>query len=184
MTLPDTIGSTVGDVAAALAGAGFDEPQRRARRLVAAALDLSASEVFSHLDRMIPAADSERVAEWLARLLAHEPLSRIRGMREFWGLEFRLSADTLDPRPETETVVEAVIARRPDRRAPYRMLDLGTGSGCLLNLTYAPSSIASGTLRTPSPRRPRRTTPHVRGRRRVPVRPGETTGTERSPSTR
>ena len=68
----------------------------------------------------------------LGRVLAREPLSRIVGVREFWGLEFLLSADTLDPRPETETVVEAVLRRLPDRSLPYRFLDLGTGSGCIL----------------------------------------------------
>ncbi|HYM72350.1 MAG TPA: peptide chain release factor N(5)-glutamine methyltransferase [Stellaceae bacterium] len=144
MTPPDTIGSTVGDVAAALTAAGFDEPRRRARRLVAAALGVSAAEVFSQLDRMIPAADSERVAELLTRMLRHEPLSRILGRREFWGLEFHLSADTLDPRPETETVVEAVLARLTERTRPYRFLDLGTGSGCLLLSLLAEFRAASG----------------------------------------
>ncbi len=127
-----TIGSTLGDIAAALAAAGFDEPRRRARRLVGAVLCLSASEIFAHPDRTVAAADSERVAKLLARTLAHEPLSRILGHREFWGLEFGLSADALDPRPESETVVEAVLARLPQREAAYRFLDLGSGSGCLL----------------------------------------------------
>lgn len=144
MILPHTIGSTVGDVAAALGAGGFDEPRRRARRLVAVALGLSAAAVFADLDRMIPAADAERVAELLTRMLAHEPLSRIEGVREFWGLEFRLSADTLDPRPETETVVEAVLARLPDRGAAHRVLDLGTGSGCLLLALLSELPAASG----------------------------------------
>jgi len=77
-------------------------------------------------------AEQARFAAMLARAAAHEPLSRIEGRREFWGLEFLLSADTLDPRPESETVVEAVLARLPQRRRAYRFLDLGTGSGCLL----------------------------------------------------
>jgi release factor glutamine methyltransferase len=54
------------------------------------------------------------------------------GVREFWGLDFALSADTLDPRPESETVIEAVLGRRPERDRSFRILDLGTGSGCLL----------------------------------------------------
>jgi len=83
MIPPHTIGSTVGDVAAALGAGGFDEPRRRARRLVAVALGLSAAAVFADLDRMIPVADAERVAELLTRMLAHEPLSRIEGVREF-----------------------------------------------------------------------------------------------------
>ena len=93
---------------------------------------------------MIPAADAERVADVLARSLAHEPLSRILGIREFWGLDFMLSADTLDPRPETETVVEAVIARLADRDRDYRILDLGTGSGCLLLALLTELPAASG----------------------------------------
>jgi release factor glutamine methyltransferase len=88
--------------------------------------------VFADLDRMISAADSERVAKWLARMLAREPLSRMLGTREFWGLEFALSADAFDPRPETETVVEAIVTRLRDRGRAYRFLDLGSGSGCLL----------------------------------------------------
>jgi release factor glutamine methyltransferase len=65
-------------------------------------------------------------------MVGGEPLSRIFGRREFWGLEFVLSADTLDPRPETETVIESVLRRTPDRDAPLHLLDLGTGTGCLL----------------------------------------------------
>jgi release factor glutamine methyltransferase len=65
-------------------------------------------------------------------MVAGEPLSRILAKREFWGLEFTLSVDTFDPRPETETVVEAVLRRKPDRHAPLQVLDLGTGTGCLL----------------------------------------------------
>jgi release factor glutamine methyltransferase len=68
----------------------------------------------------------------LDRMLKREPLSRILGRREFWGLDFCLSSETLDPRPETETVVEAVLRRNRDRTAPLRFLDLGTGTGCLL----------------------------------------------------
>jgi release factor glutamine methyltransferase len=132
MTPPETLGSTLGGVAVALAAAGFDEPRRRARRLVAAALGLSPAQVFVELDRMITAADSARIVEWLSRMQAHEPLSRMLGTREFWGLEFELSADAFDPRPETETIVEAIVARLDDRGRPYRFLDLGTGSGCLL----------------------------------------------------
>jgi release factor glutamine methyltransferase len=132
MTPPETIGSTLGAVAAALRDAGFDEPRRRARRLLATALGLSASEVFAQIGRMVTEDDGERVAEILARAVVHEPLSRIVGVREFWGLDFMLSPDTLDPRPESETIVEAVLARLTDRDHAYRVLDLGTGTGCLL----------------------------------------------------
>jgi release factor glutamine methyltransferase len=146
MTPPETLGSTLGAVAAALAEAGFDAPRRRARRVVAAALGLSASEVFAQLDRMIAGVDGERVSEFLTRAVAHEPLSRILGVREFWGLEFALSPDTLDPRPESETIIEAVLTRLPERERGYRILDLGTGSGCLLLalLSELPAATGSG----------------------------------------
>ena len=127
-----TIGSTLGTVAAAFERAGFDDVRRRARRLVAAALDLSPAEVFARADRVIAEDEGKCIAAMLRRALAHEPLSRIQGRREFWGLEFALSRDTLDPRPETEILVEALLARLPERDRPYRFLDLGTGTGCLL----------------------------------------------------
>jgi release factor glutamine methyltransferase len=127
-----TIGSALDNGAAALAAAGFDEPRRHARRLLEAALGRSTAELFAHPESALAAADEVRVAATLDRMIAHEPLSRIVGKREFWGLEFVLSAETLDPRPESETVVEAVLARLPDRTRAYRFLDLGSGTGCLL----------------------------------------------------
>lgn len=129
---PETIGTTLDAVAGALELAGHDQPRRRARRLVAAALALSQSEVFAARERTIGKDAAARITAVLKRALAHEPLSRILGAREFWGLEFALGADTLDPRPESETIVEAVLARLPERERAYRFADLGTGSGCLL----------------------------------------------------
>jgi release factor glutamine methyltransferase len=146
-----TIGFALAEVAAALASAGFDDSRRRARRLVAAALHLSATEVFAHPERPVSEREATRIADILRRALAHEPLSRVFGAREFWGMEFRLSPDTLDPRPETETVVEAVLAQVTDRQHPYRLLDLGTGSGCLLLalLSELPEATGIGVDRAP-----------------------------------
>jgi release factor glutamine methyltransferase len=141
-----TIGSALDGAAAALAAAGFDEPRRHARRLLAAALGRSAAEVFAHPEIVLAAPEEAWVAEMLGRMIAREPLSRIIGRREFWGLEFVLSADTLDPRPESESVVEAVLARLPDRTGTYRFLDPGTGTGCLLLalLSEFPQAIGVG----------------------------------------
>lgn len=127
-----TIGSALTEAAGALAAAGLDEPRRQARRLVAAALELSFAELFAHPETSLAGAQEGRVAAMLRRMVAHEPLSRIIGRREFWELEFLLSEDTLDPRPDSETLVEAVLSRLADRTLPYRFLDLGTGTGCLL----------------------------------------------------
>jgi release factor glutamine methyltransferase len=144
MNSPRTIASAQGNVAAALSDAGFDEARRRARRLLAIALGLTPEEVFAQLDRVIAEDEGERIAAVLRRALMREPPSRIQGVRAFWNLEFALSSDTLDPRPETETIVEAVIARLPKRDRAYRILDLGTGTGCLLLALLSEYPQASG----------------------------------------
>lgn len=66
------------------------------------------------------------------RYLDGEPLSRIYGRRAFWGLTFKVTKDTLDPRPDTETLVRAVLNRYKDGQTPQRILDLGTGTGCIV----------------------------------------------------
>jgi release factor glutamine methyltransferase len=128
----DILGAIVAEAAAALARAGTAEPRRRARRLVAAALDLSAAELLIRSQQPLGPSEAARVRRLVARVARGEPLSRAIGRREFWGLEFALSADTLDPRPDSETVVEAVLGRIGDRAARLRVIDLGTGTGCLL----------------------------------------------------
>jgi release factor glutamine methyltransferase len=139
-----SVGAAIEFAASALAKAGIDEPRRRARVLLAAALDLSAAEIFAYPERKLNPVQQACIAAVLERMLAHEPLSRIVGRREFWGLEFRLSADTLDPRPESETVVNSVLARLPDRDRAYRFLDLGTGTGILLLALLSEYKAASG----------------------------------------
>ncbi len=128
----ETRGSLVATAAAALSAAGLVNGRRQARRLVSEALALPPSDLFAHPDRTLDEQQIRRVRALLRRMVAGEPLSRIFERREFWGLEFTLSAETLDPRPETETVIEAVLRRTPIRNAPLHLLDLGTGTGCLL----------------------------------------------------
>jgi release factor glutamine methyltransferase len=74
---------------------------------------------------------AERYQALIDRRARREPIAFITGRREFWGLEFEVSPDVLIPRPETELIVEAVCERRPDRRSVSRIVDVGTGSGCL-----------------------------------------------------
>lgn len=130
--MAETLGALLATTAAALSQAGFDEPRRIARRVVAGAVGILPPELLGHPHRLVEEPQVTRVRAALDRMLRREPLSRLLGRREFWGLEFALSADTLDPRPETETIVEAVLRRFPDRQAPLRLLDLGTGTGCIL----------------------------------------------------
>lgn len=145
MKQPDrTRGWLVAETAAAISAAGVADPRRQARRLISEALAISQPDLFGHPDRTVDEQQTSRVRALLRRIVAGEPLSRILGRREFWGLEFRLSPDTLDPRPETETVIEAVLRRARDRDVPLRLLDLGTGTGCLLLALLAEFPAASG----------------------------------------
>jgi release factor glutamine methyltransferase len=139
-----TCGWLVAEAAAALSAAGVADPRRQARRLVSGAVAIPQSDLFGHPDRALDEQQISRVWALMRRMVAGEPLSRIFERREFWGLEFSLSDDTLDPRPETETVIEAVLRREPDRSAPSRVLDLGTGTGCLLLALLAELPAASG----------------------------------------
>jgi release factor glutamine methyltransferase len=140
----ETLGAILAEAAAALSKAGLDESRRRARRLVAESLGLSPAALLSRPRQGLEPGEADRVRRMLGRMIAGEPISRILGRREFWGLNFALSADTLDPRPESETVVEAVLARFADRGAPFDFLDLGTGTGCLLLALLAEFPAAAG----------------------------------------
>ncbi len=102
-----------------------------ARRIIECRAGLAWSDVIISPQRMIDDSRVIQINDDLNRRLAGEPLSRIYGMREFWGLEFVLSADTLDPRQETELIVELAVKRLKDN-PPRSMLDLGTGTGCIL----------------------------------------------------
>jgi release factor glutamine methyltransferase len=112
---------------------GFDAPDLDARILVGHALGLDHAALVAQSGRALAAEEAHALAAFAARRVAREPVARILGRKEFWGLPFKLNAETLLPRPETETVVEAALAAVHDRgRAPLRIADLGTGSGALL----------------------------------------------------
>jgi release factor glutamine methyltransferase len=93
---------------------------------------LDAMAVFAHPERRLTAEQKAKLDSVARRRLKREPVARIIGRREFWSLDFAISPDTLDPRPDTETVVEAALAAIADRQASLSLLDFGTGSGCIL----------------------------------------------------
>jgi release factor glutamine methyltransferase len=115
--------------------AGIDSPELDARLLVGHALGLDHTALAAQSRRPLTGGEAQAVAALTARRLAREPVARILGRKEFWGLPFSLNAETLVPRPETETVVEAALAAidaAQRRSQALRIADLGTGSGALL----------------------------------------------------
>jgi release factor glutamine methyltransferase len=99
---------------------------------VAVALGWDAARVLAFPEAEVTPDERARLEPLIARRRAREPISRILGYREFWSLRFELSADTLDPRPDSETLIEAALSALGDRSRACRVLDFGTGSGCLL----------------------------------------------------
>ncbi len=107
-------------------------PDLDARLLMAAAVGVDDVALIADPDRPVDAHHVHVLQEFVRRRLSGEPVSRILGEREFWGLSFSLNSATLDPRPDSETLVEAVLTQVTDKMAELRILDLGTGTGCLL----------------------------------------------------
>ncbi|HZS82663.1 MAG TPA: peptide chain release factor N(5)-glutamine methyltransferase [Stellaceae bacterium] len=129
---PQTVGAALAAAAARLGAAGIEEPRREARLLMGAALACDAASVLGYPERRLPADAADRFEALVRRRAAREPAARLLGRREFWGEDFMLSPATLVPRPESETLIEAALDRVADRHAGLRLLDFGTGTGCLL----------------------------------------------------
>jgi release factor glutamine methyltransferase len=111
--------------------AKLDTPELDARVLIKHALKLSDADLIGAADRLASPECAASLDNMVTRRVRGEPVARILGHREFWGMSFSLGVDTLVPRPETETLIEAALAAF-GRGAPSRILDLGTGTGCLL----------------------------------------------------
>jgi release factor glutamine methyltransferase len=120
------------DASQRLRAAGVEDARRDARLLLQAATATSLTDQIAHPERTIGPALAERFARLVSQRAARKPMAQILGKREFWSLEFAVTADTLDPRPDSETLVQAVLERISDRTRPQRLVDFGTGTGCLL----------------------------------------------------
>lgn len=137
----------------------IDTPDLDARLLIGAALGLDLTGLATQAPRRITRDEDKIIRDYARRRMAHEPVARILGQKEFWGLDLCLSEDTLVPRPETETVVEAaleILASRAHARETIRVADIATGSGAILlallselpNATGTGTDISAGALAT------------------------------------
>jgi len=127
--VPPTVDEVLADARARLAAAPFAPSTREAALLLGRVLGLSEAQLFARGREPVPAASRQRFAGLLARRLAGEPVAYLLGRREFYGRDFAVDRRVLVPRPETEHLVEAALGL-PLPAAP-RVLDVGTGSGCL-----------------------------------------------------
>jgi release factor glutamine methyltransferase len=115
-----------------------------ARLLLARAAGLSIEQLVARGGEAAPEPVVATLRALTARRVRREPMAYILGEREFWGLPFKVSPAVLVPRPDSETVIEAVLSLMPDRTRPWRMLDLGVGSGCLLLTLLREYAAATG----------------------------------------
>lgn len=129
-----TMVETTQRVARALAAAGLSDALTEARWLMRQALALDTAALLSRGDQPLSDAEIAAVTAFLERRVRHEPLSRIAGQREFYGRLFEVTPATLDPRADTETLIDAALELlgAEGRARPLRVLDLGTGTGCIL----------------------------------------------------
>ncbi len=136
-------------LAATLASHGLDSPELDARILLGEALKLDLTKLIAQGERHITVHDALILSSFAKRRVSGEPVARILGRKEFWGLSFELSPATLVPRPDTETVVEAAlkILRDEKHHEAIRIADIGTGSGAILLalLSELPNAAGIGT---------------------------------------
>ena len=137
--------------ASLLAGGGIAEPRHEARILLGHVMGLTREQILLRHQSHLDAPQIENLIGLARRRAAREPIAYLTGEREFWGLSFEVTSDTLIPRPDSETLIEAALrfANRAALKRP-RILDFGTGSGCLLIslLTELPSAEGVGTDRS------------------------------------
>jgi release factor glutamine methyltransferase len=147
-----TIDAARRDVARRFRQAGLDTPDLDARILAGHALGLDLTGLMRAGDRRLHPGEIARIEALATRRLRNEPVARITGAKEFWGLPFKVTPDVLVPRPETETIVEQALSavdRTGARSDNLRVADLGVGTGAIMIslLTELPNATAIGTDR-------------------------------------
>lgn len=141
-----TASAVAAEVTQRLRAAGIESAARDSRLLIAAALGLDAVQLLSRLEMPVGEVERKRLESFVIRRSAREPVSRILGNRGFYGRDFEISPATLDPRPDSETLIDAALEliESDGRNGAFHILDIGTGSGCLLVTLLAELPNATG----------------------------------------
>ncbi|WP_417320763.1 peptide chain release factor N(5)-glutamine methyltransferase [Emcibacter sp.] len=139
-----TVAFWLREVRNSLAACDIETAELDARVLLAHVLGCTPMNVYLQQDRELTESEVGFLEKLLARRRQREPLSHILGEKEFWSLSFKVTPDVLTPRPDSETLIQAALDKIRDRTAPLRILDLGTGSGCLLLSLLSELQNASG----------------------------------------
>ncbi|NCC21446.1 MAG: peptide chain release factor N(5)-glutamine methyltransferase [Alphaproteobacteria bacterium] len=131
MSLPNRLTPLYHHLRHSFWSAGIETADLDARIIIRYHTQLDWGDLITNPDAKISPSKLARIEFDVERRLSGEPVSRIYNTREFWGLDFQLCPDTLDPRPDTETLVEIALDRLAGK-PPERILDMGVGTGCIL----------------------------------------------------
>ncbi len=129
--LPHTLGELYKAMKMTMAEMGIMTAELEARLILEQRCRIDWGKIIADPGFLVPEQERRKIADDLEERLQGRPLSKIYGKKEFWGLEFEVTDDVLDPRPDTETIIDIAVQRFP-KDADIKILDMGTGSGCLL----------------------------------------------------
>ena len=115
-----------------LLGAQIESPILDARLLLGFALGTPHARFYGLEDKILTRSQADNYVKVIERRCKREPVSRIMGTRGFWDLTLRLNRSSLDPRPDSEILIESILRAFPDKAANLKFIDFGTGTGCLL----------------------------------------------------
>lgn len=143
MTQPVTVQAALAKATAQLVEAGIETARLDAEILLSHVLGCARMALYGKPDTPVSVAECDAFQALVTRRMTKEPVAYLTGEQEFWSLPFKVTPDTLIPRPDTETLIEVVLARMAKTRAPA-IFDMGTGSGCILVSLLTEMKTASG----------------------------------------
>ena len=124
--------SVLDHISSVLKEAGIQDHRREARLLASLALDMTPEKVFLEENLEISSDQEKKIEEILKQRAARKPFSKITKTKEFWSMDFFVDENVLDPRPDSESLIEAALDQINDKKQPLKILEMGVGSGCLI----------------------------------------------------